>query len=755
MIERLDTVERFGPFGSFSWPNDLPHFANRNVVFGWNASGKTSVARLLACLEQQKMFPEDEHFAKGKFSIATASGLALTERNLDAAPPVRVYNPDFVDREFSFTEDKRLNLINVVMGESAKSDLKAYDDARDRVAALEKQKRAANSAVQAAQQQRENFLSDKASAVRNAIGVKGNLFNTTKLEKLFQEMSASEKPTLTAPDKARLLKEMQIQSKPTLSGSLALPWQSAEALDVFIARAQEALGKEIVKDSVEGLSGDPVLNRWLQDGLKLHQGKEHCEFCGGVLTVNRVEQLQARFSNAYKELQEVLKECRSTAVAAKNSVSTTPGHDKHTFDDTLLEKYETAENDYIKAAAALREQIDSLITALETKEDSLFEITEYEPTPLKQCFDSAEESVKQIHTLVDQHNKLQDDVAGRRQSAFERLARDESARYGSDNQSLLHEIAKADKQFQEATQGLNEAKTLLQEARAKVVQPAKGADTANEYMRYLLCSDAISLVHSEAEGGYRLMRGDSAARHLSEGEKTAITFAYFIATLEDESVDLSETTIVVDDPVSSLDSNKVHATYGLIWDKLWGHCKQLFILTHHFQFLKLFPGPTEDKTVWYVMEGDSSSQPSIATCPRLITDFQSEYYYLFYRLHHLVPDDSNFYISRNILRRFLEALLEFKYGAGDFRSKLDRWFDDSRIPGEMYGVLNAGSHPNGVDDFSDPRRFREMVYRVCMSIKAKDPDHHHALVRHLNRDTSKCKPPRDGSPCKHCALLNA
>ena len=160
MIERLDSVQRFGPFGNFSWPEHLPHFANRNVVFGWNASGKTSASRLLACLEQQKMFPDDEHFAKGTFSMATASGLALTERNLDAAPPVRVYNPDFVDREFSFTEDKRLNLINVVLGESAKSDLKAYDDARDRVAALEKQRRAADLAVQAAQQKREDFLSD-------------------------------------------------------------------------------------------------------------------------------------------------------------------------------------------------------------------------------------------------------------------------------------------------------------------------------------------------------------------------------------------------------------------------------------------------------------------------------------------------------------------------------------------------------------------------------------------------------------------
>lgn len=754
MIERLDSVQRFGPFGNFSWPEHLPHFANRNVVFGWNASGKTSASRLLACLEQQKMFPDDEHFAKGTFSMATASGLALTERNLDAAPPVRVYNPDFVDREFSFTEDKRLNLINVVLGESAKSDLKAYDDARDTVAALEKQRRVADLAVQAAQQKREDFLSDKASAVRNAIGVKGNLFNTTKLEKLFQEMSASENATLTAPDKARLLKEMQIESKPTLSGSLALPWQSGGALDAFIARAQEALGKEIVKDSVEGLSGDPVLNRWLQDGLKLHHGKESCEFCGGDVTADRVEQLQARFSNAYKELQEQLKDCRSTAAAAKNAVSTTPGHDKHTFDDTLVEQYETAENEYIKTAAALREQIDCLATALDSKEDNLFERAEYEPTPLKQCFDAAQECVKQIHALVDQHNRLQNNVAGRRQSAFERLARDESARYASDNHSLVGEIAQAEKQLQEATQGLSKAKSLLQEARAKVVQPAKGADTANEYMRYLLCSDAISLVHSEAEGGYRLMRGDTAARHLSEGEKTAITFAYFIATLEDESVDLSETAIVVDDPVSSLDSNKVHATYGLIRDKLWGHCKQLFIFTHHFQFLKLFPGPAEDKIAWYVMEGDSSSQPSIAPCPRLITDFQSEYYYLFYRLHHLVPDDVNFYISRNILRRFLEALLEFKYGAGDFRSKLDRWFGDNRISGEMYGVLNAGSHPNGVDDFSDQRRFREMVYRVCMSIKQKDQDHHHALVRHLNRDTSKCRPPRDGSPCKQCALLN-
>jgi wobble nucleotide-excising tRNase len=234
----------------------------------------------------------------------------------------------------------------------------------------------------------------------------------------------------------------------------------------------------------------------------------------------------------------------------------------------------------------------------------------------------------------------------------------------------------------------------------------------------------------------------------------AITFAYFIATLEDEAVDLSKTVVVIDDPVSSLDSNKVHATYGLIADKLWQKSNQLFVLSHHFQFIKLFHGPKQDKIAWYSMQGTSSGQPSIAACPDLITDFQSEYYYLFYRLHHLVPNDSNFYISRNILRRFLEALLEFKFGRGDFRSKLEQWFRDNQLTAEMYGVLNAGSHPNDVDDFSDPRRFREMVYRVCRSIRDRDPDHHTALIRHLNRDVGKCKPPADGTVCALCVLLN-
>jgi len=753
MIRKMANIQGFGPFKKFTWPQELQDFAKKNVIFGWNASGKTSLSRLFACLERGKMFPDDEHFAKGKFSLSTDSGASLTEDGLDEAPPVRVYNPDFVEREFSFTENKRLNLINVVMGESAKADLKAYETAREQVAKLEREKRTASSALGSAREKRDRFLSDKALAVRNAIGVKGNLFNTTKLERLFSTMDANEKPSLSASEKARLLKEMKIQGKTTLSALLTLPWQSAEALDTFIATVKDALAREIVKDSVENLSDDPALNRWLQDGLTLHDGKERCEFCGGVLTADRMEQLRERFSNAYQELQQLVTECKATASAAKNAASITSGYDKHSFDDTLLEEFESAENEYLKAVAELNGQIGALLTALERKLDNLFEVSEYAAAPLRESFASVEECVNQVHALVDRHNSLQNNVTARQKAAFDRLARDESANYASDNRSLANDVVQAEEQLQKATEELGEARTLLQETRAKVVQPAKGADTANEYMRYLLCSDAISLVHSESEGGYHLMRGDAPASHLSEGEKTAITFAYFIATLEDESVDLAKTTVVVDDPVSSLDSNKVHATYGLVHDKVWDHCQQLFILTHHFQFLKLFPGPKEDKRAWYVMEGDSSSQPTIGTCPRLITDFQSEYYYLFYRLHQLVPEDSNFYISRNILRRFLETLLEFKYGAGDFRSKLDQWFEEKRIPGEMYGVLNAGSHPNGADDLCDPRRFREMVYRVCLSIKAKDPDHHHALVRHLNPDTSKCKPPQDGAVCKECALL--
>jgi wobble nucleotide-excising tRNase len=56
--------------------------------------------------------------------------------------------------------------------------------------------------------------------------------------------------------------------------------------------------------------------------------------------------------------------------------------------------------------------------------------------------------------------------------------------------------------------------------------------------------------HSD-DSGYRVHRNGKPAKRLSEGERTAIAFIYFIVQLNEQDFNLAEGVVVIDDPVST------------------------------------------------------------------------------------------------------------------------------------------------------------------------------------------------------------
>lgn len=107
----------------------------------------------------------------------------------------------------------------------------------------------------------------------------------------------------------------------------------------------------------------------------------------------------------------------------------------------------------------------------------------------------------------------------------------------------------------------------------------------------------FNLAIGERTGTYRVVRlnGEDAKRTLSEGEKTFITFLYYYY-LTRGSHEASEVTsdkiLVVDDPISSLDSSILYVVSSLVRN-LIQECrlgtngiKQVFVLTHNVYFHK-------------------------------------------------------------------------------------------------------------------------------------------------------------------------
>lgn len=70
---------------------------------------------------------------------------------------------------------------------------------------------------------------------------------------------------------------------------------------------------------------------------------------------------------------------------------------------------------------------------------------------------------------------------------------------------------------------------------------------------------------------------------MSEGDKSAFAFAFFLAKLSTE--DISQKMIVFDDPISSFDQSRKNATINRLV-KISKECRQFFVFTHDIYFAR-------------------------------------------------------------------------------------------------------------------------------------------------------------------------
>ena len=82
-----------------------------------------------------------------------------------------------------------------------------------------------------------------------------------------------------------------------------------------------------------------------------------------------------------------------------------------------------------------------------------------------------------------------------------------------------------------------------------------------------------------------IIRAGQPATHLSEGEKTAIAFLYFLKSLRDKNFDVATGVVVIDDPVSSLDAGALFSAFGYMKERV-RDAGQLIVMTHNFAFFR-------------------------------------------------------------------------------------------------------------------------------------------------------------------------
>src|SRR6478672_9210080 len=108
MIQRID-IKNFGSFSDFSWANQIKKdgqvvdFKKLNILYGRNYSGKTTLSRLVRCLETGAL---PTRFQNPDFSIKAGGGVISSGSLGSHGLHVRVFNKDFVDDHLSFLRNE-------------------------------------------------------------------------------------------------------------------------------------------------------------------------------------------------------------------------------------------------------------------------------------------------------------------------------------------------------------------------------------------------------------------------------------------------------------------------------------------------------------------------------------------------------------------------------------------------------------------------------------------------------------------------
>lgn len=744
------TKLRHRVFRDFAWPSDLHAFGQFNVVYGWNGCGKTTLSSLLSLVEKTTALTEGE--IELEIDGATKiKGSAFASARL---PPVRVFNRDFINSTLSQTGGIAPIYF---LGEDSIQKQARVDQLRHNLADAINEVSVAQTKKANAESKLDDYCRDRAKVIKELLttghSTAYNNYDKRLFKRAVQALNAksAETSVLTDEQKARLRSQKDAQPKSDISRI------SAPSIDLagLTAEAEAIVSRSVVAQTLHELTTNAKLAAWVQQGLVLHSG-EHasntCRFCQQPLQAMRRAELEAHFNDAFTSFQKDVDALLARLKAAKPSAGPLSLPDASRFYEALISEVSTASTKVSTALSETNAALDTLIARVEAKRDSPFAlVTTAVPTATMPS--SLADSVVALNTIVERHNQ----TSAQFKASVDEACKTLEASY----------VAEAYAEFVRLSEAVTDANTALEEIKPKpaavqgeideleraIHEHRRPADELTEELRAYLGRDELRF---EVKGtGYALTRGGQPVSHLSEGERTAIAFLYFLKSLKDKTFDMKNGIVVIDDPVSSLDANALFSAFGYMKERT-KQAGQLFIFTHSFPFFRLVKNwyrhlpkqgsPHVDRRLgrFFLLsclrhaEGERTAE--LGPLDPLLERHESEYQYLFKRVYteaHRkdVPVLEQHYGLPNVARRLIEAFLAFRFPemSGDLAPRFDRVAFDNAKKTRILRLLNTYSHAEAITepehDLSVLAETQPVLLDLLQMMQAVDKQHYEGLEK--------------------------
>lgn len=710
-ITRISRLRNCGVFRNFKWPSSLPEFGRYNLIYGWNWTGKTTLSRLFRDLELGR--PP----TMGEIVLRMDSKNVRGENFPKSSLQVRVFNRDFIHENVFPVGDNDMPPI-LVLGAQNVEKQKEVERLKEHRATVLSNLETAQFAKKTAIKNFENFCIDRAKVIKDTLRSSGhnpyNFYNKSSFRSGAEEMAEADNNTshwLTDAEREGLL----AQQKATPKRKVAELAYSLPDFKAITDRLSKLLTMTAVSAAIEALKGDPKLAHWIRQGLGLHRNRnaERCLFCEHPLPQDRLAALEAHFSAQYERfIQSIDQEINDLEAASKVSKELQPPKKVELFDD-LGPEFQSKKSGLMEALGATRCFLDAAVLVLKDKKRRVFEIVNLElEAPLLDT-----DAVEKLNAVIREHNQACDNFETRVKKARKRLATgmiiEELNEFVSRKNTADRAKAELQRRSQEVKRLLGEITKLERE----IVEHRQPAEELNEDLHKYLGHQELCLEIKET--GYTTKRAGISAQALSEGETTAIALLYFLKSLKDRRFTLANGIIVLDDPVSSLDANALFLAFGFIRERT-KDAGQLFVLTHNFSFFRQIRNwfhhlkgqnkkDVSRRPARFFMLDSTTEQNARSSAIRwldpLLEEFESEYHYLFTRVHRasteLTSQDlEQSYVLPNMARRMLEAFLAFRQPqiSGDLWQKLKAVPFDEAKKLRILRFLHTHSHSIGVGE---------------------------------------------------------
>jgi wobble nucleotide-excising tRNase len=743
-IKKINSVTDFGIFENVPKNPIYQDFNRYNLIYGLNGSGKSTLSHLFALLENPL---SEKRFPNSKWNFELSDTTSLTELTIEPNINIRVFDKSFVDSNINWNDVIKGILVvsetkkeEITKRDKAKADLKLLSDSIKNLD-LELNGDDNKKGKKGIIKENNNFLTEAAKNIKEKfqlIDVKDthlSNYNKTKLESaLTNSKSLIQKKQLSTADVEKLSDSVKPQEKDKID---FIEISTMKQLKGFREKIITVLNSTVTSIILEELKDSVEKSEWAKHGLDLHSENESCSFCGNKVTEDRIKELNNHFSDSFKNLSE----------QTDNAINWI---DNYLFPELLAKNnfYQEYQKEYTSINAKISKNIKPIQEVL-IEWKTLLEDKKKDPfSEYKKQVPSLNETelivlYSKVNKLVDDHNlkfsNLDSTIKNAKTELEIEYVKSEIKRYN------YYQLKKEEESKQTILARRIAEKVAFEkeiaELNKEISTEALGAEKFNSDLWKFLGRKDIAL-EPQTTGGYKIQRNkdpNTKGQLLSEGEKTAIAFVYFVNKLKEEDNKTQETIVVVDDPVSSFDSNNLFSSYSYL-RLTCNEAKQLFVLTHNFNYFRLVRDwfDVKNKKQRGKYQKDNSKPESICNIYKLETKlndksqrvseivdadntllhYSSEYHYQFDRLIKYSNAESidldQAYLVANAARKTIETFLKFKYPkkVSDFRVLFEKAIKTTSLKDNeeyLFKFINKYSHAQDFDNDSSDNQLDEGV----------------------------------------------